>query len=179
MKEPSRWPFVCQRNVSDSVTPIICVRMWVARTASPLREADRIPGPSKSRERLRKFEAARPPGPESRKNCQLAREIFAAAVLLSRNRILMTGAAARVTRRVTMPDRLPEERKESCHGGRDRLGREAGPATRGHQEPRYSSTSDLRRSKSSSGMLTKTKTGPSLSLRHTMDSTSSGFRSGG
>src|SRR5437016_7282427 len=91
----------------------------------------------------------------------------------------MTGAAARVTRRVTMPDRLPEERQESCHGGRDRLGREAGPATRGHQEPRYSSTSDLRRSKSSSGMLTKTKTGPSLSLRHTMDSTSSGFRSGG
>ena len=91
--------------------------MRAAGTASPLKDADRIPGPSKSRERSRKFEAACQLGPESRKNCQLARKMFAAAFALPRDSVLMTGAAAKVTHKVTMPDRLPEKRKESCHGG--------------------------------------------------------------
>jgi hypothetical protein len=96
---------------------MICVHTPGARTASPLKDADRNPAPPKTRERLRKFEAARRLGRESRENCQLAREMSAAAFALSRDHVLMRGVAARVTHKVTVPDRLPEDLKESCHEG--------------------------------------------------------------
>ena len=83
-------------------------------TASSLKDGDRNPGPLKTRERLRRFEAARRLGRESRENCQLTCEIFATAFALSRDRVLLTGSAAKVTYKITIPGRLPEERKEFC-----------------------------------------------------------------